>query len=351
MRKEILFAILAGVVVGVVIAFGVWRANRALKVKDNEVSSTEIAPDLVPQQQEFGITLARPEAFDVITQTPVTLSGITKPKLWVAVSGEDEDYITKSDESGAFEINVELAGGVNQILIVAFDDNGNSIKESLTVVYSTEFAKEAGEKSETTSQKEATGQAEAVSEKVEQKIEQAKNKPKAYLGTITDIAENTIQIKSISGEILQVSLVLEETDFVKIGTTNQAVSYSDVAIGDFIIAMGFVDEKEVLDARRILLTSEPPPPDRRAVLGEITDVNTRKATLSPKGEEAIVIEPVRNVKITLSEDEEISTIRFSKIEEGSKTVAVGLFEKDILSARTIHVISVPEPSPTPTPRS
>jgi hypothetical protein len=345
MRKEVLFAILAGTVIGVVIAFGVWRANSALKVKDSKPPSPTTAPESETPQQEFGITLAKPEELDVITQTPLTLSGITKPDVWITISGEDEDYITKSDEPGAFELNVELIGGVNQILITAFDDDGKAVEETLTVVYSTEFAKKTKEVSETTSKEEATQEAEAVAEKVQQKIEEARNKPKAYLGTITDIAENTIQIKSIAGEILQVS-VTQATSFVKVGKTKQAIKYEDAAIGDFMVAMGFRGTNDVLNAERVLLTTAPEPLKRRAVLGDITKAKLGEVTLTPSLGDEFVIKPAKNIRVTVTEGEEISIIKFSNIEEGARIIVVGAVEDETFTARTIHVISQP---PTPTP--
>lgn len=144
MRKEILFAIIAGVILGVVIAFGVWRANSAIKNSDRIATENEAASTVTPVfiQQEFGISLASPEQSDVLTQSPTVFSGITKPSSWVVVLAEDNDYIIRSDEQGEFSQEVELAAGANQIKLTAFSDNGESAKKSVVVVYSTEFENE-----------------------------------------------------------------------------------------------------------------------------------------------------------------------------------------------------------------
>ncbi|MEJ2347681.1 MAG: hypothetical protein P8Y17_00570 [Patescibacteria group bacterium] len=140
MRKEILFAILAGLVFGLIIAFGVWRANIALMPGGSD--STEETP--TPTPVAFGITIADPQNLQVITESPVTISGITKPGAQVAISGEEEDYVVTADANGEFEVDVELSGGVNEIIIDAFDENGSGTEEKLVLVYSTEFA-EGGE--------------------------------------------------------------------------------------------------------------------------------------------------------------------------------------------------------------
>ena len=136
MRKEVLFAILAGLSLGLVIAFGVWRANIALSPKNPDQSEASPTP-----KPEFAITLASPSDLDVFTENPVTLSGITKANAFVAVSTEEEDYTTQADTKGSFEIEVELIGGVNQIVMTAFDEKGSEVTQKLLLVFSTKVAK------------------------------------------------------------------------------------------------------------------------------------------------------------------------------------------------------------------
>lgn len=135
MRKEVIFAILAGLVFGLIIAFGVWRANVALRPGDD--STTQESPP--PSQTDFGITIAKPQELQVVTTSPTVLSGVTKPNVMVVISAEDEDYTVTADENGEFEIDVDVAGGVNEIIIVAFDENGDTVEEKFVLVYSTEL--------------------------------------------------------------------------------------------------------------------------------------------------------------------------------------------------------------------
>lgn len=137
MRKEIIFAILAGLVLGVIIAFGVWRANTVLKSETSD-GSIETLNDSSLSSQSSGLTVASPETDDVITESPILVSGLTQPNSWVILSGETEDYILQADTSGNFEQEVALAGGVNQIIIRSVSED--QAKETiLRVVYSTEF--------------------------------------------------------------------------------------------------------------------------------------------------------------------------------------------------------------------
>lgn len=142
MRKEILFAVIAGVIFGIIVAFGIWRANSALNSKPKTTSqeSSNTAPTTSPQ--EFSLALAKPEENDVITDSPTVLTGVTAPSAQVIISTEDEDYVTTADSSGAFSQEVDLTGGVNNLTVFAVSQDGQSAEKQLTVVFSTEFAKD-----------------------------------------------------------------------------------------------------------------------------------------------------------------------------------------------------------------
>lgn len=140
MRKEILFAILAGVTFGLIIAFGVWRANVALRPDGVSTTAPEDTSNTV--EGDFGITIAKPQDYQVITSSPAVLTGISKPNVWIVISAEEEDYVAKTDGSGKFEIEVDVVGGVNEIIITAFDNDGTETQEKLTLIYSSEFAKQ-----------------------------------------------------------------------------------------------------------------------------------------------------------------------------------------------------------------
>ena len=187
-----------------------------------------------------------------------------------------------------------------------------------------------------------------IREKVLQKIAEAQSNPKAYLGAVTDITEKTIQLKSTEGEIQQVLINEEETTFVNITKTAKTVKFADVAIGDFIIAMGFLDGNGVLDSKRVLIASEPEEPTRQSLMGTVADVKQGQIVISQKAtDEEISIEPQSGISVTEVEEGETTKSRFSNIEEGSIIITVGAFEDEAFEARKIHIISTPEPSPTP----
>lgn len=145
MRKEIIIVTIAGILLGILVAFGIWRANNALRVNSKDDSGSIFSAKQNPSptpNNGFPLTIAKPEENDVLVEEKTVISGITKPSTLVVISAETEDFVITSDNQGAFELEVKLTGGVNQILIRAFSDKGEENQRQLNVVYSSEFAKE-----------------------------------------------------------------------------------------------------------------------------------------------------------------------------------------------------------------
>ena len=344
MRKEVLAAIITGIVLGVIVAFGVWRTNVAFK-PESQVSQSETSTP-TPQQTKVEngvITIAKPEQNQVIGKTPVKISGITEGNSWIVISGEEEDYVLKSGENGEFEQEVDLIGGVNQLIIAAFDEEGKESKSSLVLVYSTEFSDQVEEPTPTAT---GTGSEDSVSEKVQERLVEASKIPIAYLGTITDIADTILQTKTIAGEIRQVSVDQEETSYIKINKKSKNIEFSDVAIGDFIVAMGYKDENDVLETIRLLVTDPVSPPERKVVYTKVLEVKKNELVVQFEDEEQISLLPADESVVTIEEEGKLKEIKFADIEEGARIIAAGAAEAETFTARTIRVISTPEPSPT-----
>ena len=336
MRKEVVYAILAGGTLGLIIAFGVWRANVALSPSGRNSSETNASPTPKP---EFAITLARPSQNDVLTESSVTLSGISKPGSHIIVLGEENDTYVKADNKGSFEAEIELLGGVNQIVVTAFDEKGKETSLNLLLVYSSEFGKylEDIETQESLPQNAS----DSVRGRVEQKVKEALASPKALLGTVTDISEGTVQIKTQEGEIEQLSIA-QDASVIKTGKTNKEVKLTDIAIGDFIVAMGFKNGNGVLETKRILISSSLPQISRRAVFAKVSKNNKKDVTAQiVKTQEELKIIPLKEVSVYLLADGKSSKIKFADIKSEDLIVASGEYLKDSFEARTIFVMERP----------
>lgn len=327
MRKEIIFAILAGSIFGLVIAFGIWRINSALNPRKEGATT----PTEETKKDTAIISIAKPSENDVIGESPTPISGLTKPGSFVVVSGEDHDYLMVADTKGAFSEDVSLTGGVNQILITSFGKDGNSGEQKLTVIYSTEFAKPPEAPAD------PADSTDSIRLKVQEKVNEALNSPTSYLGTVTDISGGSIQLKIASGEIAQVS-TSDSPTVVKDGKAPKTVKLTDIAIGDFIVAMGYRNGNHVLSAKRILITTPPTPTARKVFYGNIASVSKTGFSLETKqGDTPINVGATATVYKVAGE--KFTKIKLANLEEGNLVVAAVDSTGDKNTARTVFFIT------------
>lgn len=315
MRKEVIYALIAGSFLGIIIAFGIWRANWAFKTNGTKAPEGT-TPVATPQ--EVGLTIAKPDDFSVLGQNPVTISGISGPENWIVISSDNKDSIFQTELDGAFEQELTLSGGANRLLLTALDKSGAASSKTLTLVFSSEFSQP-----EPISTPEGATEESEIREKVIKKVQEALNNPKAYLGTVTDISSLTLQIKTEAGEIKQIS-TKEDLSGVK---------FADIAIGDFVVAMGFQNGQEILETTRILITQEPPKISVTPILGTVTGIDKKTVTLKTRGEK----------EITLNFPKKWQGPEINKIKAGDELIAVGKLTEDAMEIRTVFLI----PSPTP----
>jgi hypothetical protein len=360
MRKEILFALLAGALFGLVIAFGVWKANTPVTSNEsNTARQEETSASTAPS--ELAITLSQPNDYEVADEPTATVKGLTQPQAIIAVSGEEKDYILYADKSGSFEQDVALSAGINEIIITAFDKNGNSTKAKSIVIYSPEFIKEASGGS--VYAQDSTKSSETIRQKVEEKVNQVLKSPRAYIGTVTDISETTIQINKFvfkpesekSGEILQISTG-DDTVFVSSKTSTRNIKRTDLAIGDFIIAMGYKNGNSVLEAKRISVIDTPQLTKRTSIMAEVKKTTSKDIQITPlNGDEIITIKSTKSLIVSYEKDQEIQKGNFSDIEGSDIIIISGVIDESGKDARSIHILPgespIPSPSLSPSPKS
>lgn len=331
MRKEVVFAIIAGSLLGLVIAFGIWRANLALKAMPVEQKETNQNSNNTNTISQFGLTIASPENQSISTSSSIEISGITRPNTFVVATTEKKDHISKSDEKGAFKVEVDLSGGINLIKLTSLDPKNGSAEQRISLIYSSEFKKFVETNEEDAN--ESTDEAETIREKIKEKIKDAENKPLAYIGTVTDITDKTIQIKDESGEILQISLDSEETEYVKSTTETKKIEHKDLAIGDYIAALGFKNTNNVLEGKRIIVTTKPAEVKLTTIFGEITKVAKSELTIKDNEE----------FEWKTQFGKKWDGPNLSKSEVGQKVIVVGEQEEATLSStRTLYLVEESE---------
>ena len=178
----------------------------------------------------------------------------------------------------------------------------------------------------------ATDSSNAIRQKVEQKLNEVKKNPKAYVGAVTDKTEDTIQIKNDFGEILLVSIDTSSVAFVKTINKIQNSKYDDLAIGDFIIAMGFKNGNGVLEGKRILIIPPNDPVARKVVMGRVVGNEKKIITMESPG----------IGQTSVSFPKKWKGPELTEIEVGENLIAVGSEVEDKFQARTISKLISPQ---------
>ncbi|OGM27326.1 hypothetical protein A3A76_02390 [Candidatus Woesebacteria bacterium RIFCSPLOWO2_01_FULL_39_23] len=347
MRKEVVFAIIIGILFGLVLAYGIIRANKAINRSATSISTENKdleEPNEPTPPRTLSITLTEPEDSSVITENPITVSGITKPNLWVVTSTEDSDSISFTENQGAFSNDIDLVGGLNFITITAIEPSGLSFEKIIKIVFSSEFTpistKSSGEA--------ATESGKSQESSVNEKIENVLNKPRFYSGTITDISNGSIQIKGDAGEIKLISASETKTVFIKLGKTSTKIKMADVAIGDYIIAMGYIKDKGVLDSSRILIASPSQPTKRKVLIGKVMLLDKNSLNIKSTSDDKVYsVEPGDGINITKGALSDLTKIKFTQIKAGDDILLTGSDNETVIEATRIHIISTPEATPTP----
>lgn len=146
MRKEVIIAIILGSVLGIAVAFGIWRANQTLKpqkqIKGIEATSSPVSttqPENKTNTETAELLITSPENNIVVNEDSVKVEGTTQPKATIVIISNTGEVILEAKQDGSFEQNVKLEGGANEIKVVAYDKNGRRTEKIITVVYSTEL--------------------------------------------------------------------------------------------------------------------------------------------------------------------------------------------------------------------
>lgn len=143
MRKEVFLAIIFGFGLGLVITFGAWSANKALKIQQEKQTSNTVAfneptSEKIPESSALTLTVLKPENESIIKTEKTVVSGSTLPNLTVVILWEKSEIITKADNEGNFDIEITLIPGINEITVKAFSENGDEISKTVSTVFSTE---------------------------------------------------------------------------------------------------------------------------------------------------------------------------------------------------------------------
>ncbi len=332
MRKEVIIAIIFGGLLGVIIAFGAARLNTSFKKEQKKVQKEPNKAGVYEGENtninpvSGGLTIVYPADKSVHQSSIITLSGLTIPKSTIIITGGSSETLSNAGGNGEFETTVELDPGLNQLVVHSFNGSRDS-KVNLLTIFTTKVDGEPETEPESEN---------AVTER----LEKAARPITASLGTVTDITEAGVQIKTESGEISQINLT-DKTTYANIVKESKEVQFSDLAIGDFIAALGrTTNGNELLEAQRVLITLPPTTESSITVVkGTVKVLSSREFVIIDLDGREWSIDAKGGVAITgTNESGEIAKIKLATIKEGDTIIVIGELVKEELEASRIHKI-------------
>lgn len=138
MRKEVVFAIVLGISLGLILAFGVYQANKATnttpKVAQNSNTPT---PSVTQAPNDSLLNVVNPQDGQIYNQSIATVSGSTRADNMLTVISENDELFVKPNPDGTFEAQISLDSGLNNIQVTAITPQGQKQAVNLKVVYTT----------------------------------------------------------------------------------------------------------------------------------------------------------------------------------------------------------------------
>lgn len=142
--KDVILAIVIGVLVGGVTAFFVFFLPKFLPKSPSQTENAETVREEEEEEEASSpvsssfLTLENPQNEAIFSEDEITVSGKTTPKALVVIISPTDEETIEADDKGGFEAKIALEEGANEISVTAYNEDDQEETESITVYYSEE---------------------------------------------------------------------------------------------------------------------------------------------------------------------------------------------------------------------
>ncbi len=134
MRKEVLLAVIFGIILGGVILYGINLANKSVSNTKPVEKTTESPISPAPTTETKSLSIISPSNHTVTTEKIATLTGKAIPGSNIAIIGEADDLLIEAGSDGTFSAKINLIGGENTITVTELLPDNTTVKESITII-------------------------------------------------------------------------------------------------------------------------------------------------------------------------------------------------------------------------
>lgn len=159
MKKEVTIAIVLGLIVGLIVAIGMYRAQRAVNqtVQEPGILLTDQLGTPLPTiledesaENSTNLKVAQPLDESWETTSGIRVSGQTTSNTPLIVFHNETEVVGLSDDQGNFSIPITLEAGSNVLVIRALHNNQDPSEVTRTLIYSTVRPEAASSSAKTT---------------------------------------------------------------------------------------------------------------------------------------------------------------------------------------------------------
>lgn len=288
MRKEIVFAIVLGLILGGIIIYGAQLANKSTqKIKSESQTVTPTIDQANSPATNLNIT--SPINHSISSVDSINITGIAQPNSKIIIYNDNDQKEVLADAKGQFSTSISLDGGMNKIVIGSLSPENVFDSVTIRVVYTTakiltptpnpvdspiaSSSQEIVNKTKEDILKKAQDQFKETEQNLTTKAE---NIIVGYEGLISEIAQNAITI--VDDKInLQVSFS-SSSAIIKNGKT---IKSDQLSIKDNVIVIGNQDENEIIAAKRIVVGNDiGKPTNKKIINAPITKINAKTLSLA-----------------------------------------------------------------------
>lgn len=137
MKKEVAFAVFIGLILGLIVTFGIYTARTSTQppVAESAKLLASTGPESTTATSSStvigtgALSLSSPEDGLITTAKEVQVSGTTEENSVVFIFYGDEYSIETADATGNFSTRIPTKAGSMVILVRSIDQNGNQVED------------------------------------------------------------------------------------------------------------------------------------------------------------------------------------------------------------------------------
>lgn len=200
-------------------------------------------------------------------------------------------------------------------------------KKSLVIIFTLLFSLCVASASPILAQESATDS--AVTENLKKRLQESlgteESSPislaRGYVGIVKDIIKSTVIMEDKDGKK---DILLSADTVILRAPGNTVIKPENIRIDDYIIAMGYPDENEILSGRRVIVSVDPiAPPPKTSGLGTIVKMTKTALTLNVDGIETTLALTSKTIVKSAG-----GTIALADLEIGDTLIYTALLDED-----------------------